>query len=55
MITGHKDFLSIRQVAEPIDKVKRFLFCTSHSKITRMNNYVGIGQPCDLPMPTVRI
>jgi hypothetical protein len=50
MIAANKDFVAIRQVAEPVEKVNRFLLASGHTEISRMYHQIGIGQ---IPQPTM--
>lgn len=44
MVPADENFVFIRQVAEPVEKVNRFLFATYHTEITGMYHHISLGQ-----------
>lgn len=44
MVAADENLVAIRQIAEPVEKVDRFLLATDHAEITGMYHHIGLGQ-----------
>lgn len=50
MVAADENLVAKRQIAEPIEKVNRFLLATDHAEITGMYHQIGLGQ---IPQPVM--
>lgn len=44
MVAADENLVAIRQIAEPVEKVNRFLLTTDHAEITGMYHHIGLRQ-----------
>lgn len=44
MVAADENLVAIRQIAELVEKVNRFLLTTDHAEITRMYHHISLGQ-----------
>lgn len=50
VVAADEYLVAIWQIAEPVEKVNRFLLATYHAEIAGMNHYISLGQ---IPQPPV--
>lgn len=43
VIAAYENFLSIRQVAEPVQEIYRLCLATGHSEVAGMNHHISLG------------
>ena len=43
VVAADENLVAIRQIAEPVEKVNRFLLATDHAEIAGMNHYISLG------------
>lgn len=55
VVATDENLVPIRQVAEPVEKIKSFPFAPDHTEIARMDYYIGLGQIPQPPMTAMSI
>lgn len=44
VVSADENLVAIGQIAEPVEKVNRFLLATDHAEIAGMYHHIGLGQ-----------
>lgn len=44
VVAADENLVAIGQIAEPVEKVNRFLLATDHAEIAGMYHHIGLGQ-----------
>lgn len=44
VVAADENLVAIGQIAEPVEKVNRFLLATYHAEIAGMYHHIGLGQ-----------
>lgn len=55
VVAADENLVAIRQIAEPVEKINRFLLATNHAKVTGMYHHISLGQITQPMMATMSV